>query len=125
MLVEGDDHTEPVADHVRAILDGHVVLSREIASRNQYPAIDVLQSVSRTMPDVTSVEHRVKAGQVREWMATIRDSEDLVSVGAYVPGSNPRIDEALAKREVIEHFLRQPADRLQSFDGAVEDLRSL
>ncbi|MCL4848037.1 MAG: FliI/YscN family ATPase [Acidobacteria bacterium] len=125
VLVEGDDHTEPVADHVRAILDGHVVLSREIASRNQYPAIDVLQSVSRTMPDVTSVEHRVKAGQVREWMATIRDSEDLVSVGAYVPGSNPRIDEALAKREVIEHFLRQPADRLQSFDGAVEDLRSL
>jgi flagellum-specific ATP synthase len=85
---------------VRAILDGHIVLSRELAARNHYPAIDILQSVSRTMPDVTTAEHRAKAGQVRDWMATIRDSEDLVSVGAYVPGSNPRIDEALAKREV-------------------------
>lgn len=125
VLVEGDDHTEPVADHVRAILDGHIVLSRDIAARNQYPAIDVLQSVSRTMPDVTSVDHRVKAGQVREWMATIRDTEDLVSVGAYVPGSNPRIDEALSKREVIEHFLKQPTDRLPAFAAAVDELRSL
>jgi len=125
VLVEGDDHTEPVADHVRAILDGHVVLSREMASRNHYPAIDVLQSVSRTMPDVTPTGHRVKAGQVREWLATIRNSEDLVNVGAYVPGANARIDDALAKRGALDAFLRQPAGELIPFDAAVEALSAL
>jgi FliI/YscN family ATPase len=125
VLVEGDDHTEPVADHVRAILDGHIVLTREIAERNHYPAIDVLQSVSRTMPDVTSVEHRVKAGQVREWLATIRNTEDLVNVGAYVRGTNPRVDEALDRRDAIDQFLRQPADQLQPFVSAVEALSPL
>jgi FliI/YscN family ATPase len=125
VLVEGDDQTEPVADHVRAILDGHIVLSREIAARNQYPAIDVLQSVSRTMPDVTAAEHRLKAGQVREWLATIRGSEDLVNVGAYVPGANPRIDAALARREALESFLRQPADDLVTFGAAVDALWGL
>jgi FliI/YscN family ATPase len=125
VLVEGDDHSEPVADHVRAILDGHVVLSRSLAARNHYPAIDVLHSVSRTMPDVTAVEHRVKAGQVRDWLATIQASEDLVNVGAYVPGSNPRIDEALGKRQAIDAFLQQPADDLVSFQGAATALRSL
>jgi flagellum-specific ATP synthase len=125
VLVEGDDHTEPIADHVRAILDGHIVLSREVAARNHYPAIDVLQSVSRTMPDVTEVEHRMKAGQVREWLATIRSSEDLVSVGAYVPGSSARIDDALGRRESLETFLRQPADELQDFVEAVTALRAL
>jgi FliI/YscN family ATPase len=125
VLVEGDDHTEPVADHVRAILDGHIVLSRDLASRNHYPAIDILQSVSRTMPDVTGVEHRTRAGQVREWLAAIRGSEDLVNVGAYVAGSNPRVDEALARRESIETFLRQPADRLLTLPEAVEALAGL
>jgi flagellum-specific ATP synthase len=125
VLVEGDDHSEPVADNVRAILDGHIVLSRDLASRNHYPAIDVLQSVSRTMPDVTTTDHRMKAGRVREWMATIRDNEDLVSVGAYVPGSNPRIDESLQRRGTIEDFLRQPADALCSFSDAIGDLGAL
>jgi len=125
VLVEGDDHTEPVADHVRAILDGHIVLSRELAERNHYPAIDVLQSVSRTMPDVTPTGHRVKAGQVREWLATIRNSEDLVNVGAYVPGANARIDDALAKRGALDAFLRQPAGELIPFDAAVEALSAL
>jgi FliI/YscN family ATPase len=125
VLVEGDDHTEPIADHVRAILDGHVVLSREIAARNHYPAIDVLHSVSRTMPDVAAVRHRMKAGQVREWLATIRSSEDLVNVGAYVPGSSPRVDEALGKREPMEAFLRQPADELQVFADSLGALEAL
>jgi len=125
VLVEGDDTNEPVSDHVRSILDGHIVLSRALAARNHYPAIDVLQSVSRTMPDVASVEHRTKAGQVRDWLATIRNSEDLVNVGAYVPGTNPRIDDALGRRDVIEAFLRQPADDLQPFDGALAALGSL
>ena len=122
VLVEGDDHTEPIADHVRAILDGHIVLSRELAARNHYPAIDVLQSVSRTMPDVTATEHRVRAGQVREWLATIRSSEDLVNVGAYVAGSNPRIDEALGRRDSITSFLRQTPDDPCNLDRSIVDL---
>jgi FliI/YscN family ATPase len=125
VLVEGDDHTEPVADHVRAILDGHIVLSREMAARNHYPAIDILHSVSRTMPDVTDVEHRVKASRVREWMATNHASEDLVSVGAYVPGSNPRIDEALAKRDAVAAFLQQDANDLQPLSAALAALKAL
>ncbi len=125
VLVEGDDHNEPVADHVRAILDGHIVLSREFASRNHYPAIDVLQSVSRTMPDVTTVEHRLKAGQVRDWLATVRSSEDLISVGAYVPGSNARIDEALARRDRIETFLKQDAGDLAALDRSLNALQGL
>lgn len=125
VLVDGDDHNEPVADAVRSILDGHVVLSRDLASRHHYPPIDILQSVSRTMPDVTGVNHRRKAGHVREWMAAIRDSEDLVSVGAYVAGSNPRIDEARAKRDVIEAFLCQDAGSLCGFTDAVTALEAL
>jgi flagellum-specific ATP synthase len=125
VLVEGDDTNEPVADNVRAILDGHIVLSRDLAARNHYPAIDVLHSVSRTMPDVTTVDHRLKAGTVRDWMATLRDSEDLVSVGAYVAGSNPRIDDALARRGDIDDFLRQPADGLVSLEDARASLEAL
>jgi FliI/YscN family ATPase len=125
VLVEGDDTNEPIADAVRGILDGHVVLSRDMAARNHYPAIDILQSISRTMPDVTSPEHRAKAGKLREWLATLRDSEDLVSVGAYVAGSNPRIDEALAKREAIDAFLRQPADTVPTFGESLAGLEQL
>jgi len=125
VLVDGDDHNEPVADAVRSILDGHVVLSRDLAARHHYPPIDILQSVSRTMPDVTAVNHRRKAGQVREWMAAIRDSEDLVSVGAYVTGSNPRIDEARAKRDLIDAFLCQDAGSLCGFTDAVAALEAL
>jgi flagellar biosynthesis/type III secretory pathway ATPase len=125
VLVEGDDHNEPVADAVRAILDGHIVLSRDLAARNHYPAIDILPSVSRTMPAVTTREHRTKAAQVREWLATIRDNEDLVSVGAYVPGSNPRIDAALAHREAVDAFLCQPADTTGRSTDAIDALHAL
>ena len=125
VLVEGDDTNEPVADAVRAILDGHIVLSRELGARNHYPAIDILPSVSRTMPDVTQVDHRMKAGQVRDWMSAIRETEDLVSVGAYVPGSNPRVDEALKKRDAIEAFLRQPSDGTCTFEASVDALQAL
>ena len=125
VLVEGDDTNEPVSDAVRAILDGHIVLSRELAHKNHYPAIDVLQSVSRTMPDVVSEAHRAKAGQVREWLATVQESEDLVSVGAYVAGSNPKIDEALSRRDAVTAFLRQGANELTSFETAVKSLSEL
>ena len=125
VLVDGDDHNEPIADAVRSILDGHIVLSRELAARYHYPPIDVLQSVSRTMPDVTEVAHRQRAAQVREWMAAIRDSEDLVSVGAYVPGSNPKIDTAREKADGIRAFLCQDADTLYGFPDALRALEAL
>ena len=125
VLVDGDDHNEPIADAVRAILDGHLVLSRDLATRHHYPPIDVLQSVSRTMPDVIDPAHRRQAGQVREWLATIRDSEDLVNVGAYVEGSNPRIDEARARRAAIDAFLCQDADTLCRFPDTVAALTTL
>jgi FliI/YscN family ATPase len=125
VLVDGDDHNEPIADAVRSILDGHVVLSRDLASRHHYPPIDILQSVSRTMPDVVDVHHRQRAAAVREWLSTIRDSEDLVSVGAYVEGSNPRIDEARGKRVAIEKFLCQDAAALCSFPESMEALAAL
>jgi flagellum-specific ATP synthase len=125
VLVEGDDHNEPIADAVRGILDGHIVLSRDLAARNHYPAIDILPSVSRTMPDVTTSDHRLKAGMLRDWLATLRDSEDLVSVGAYVAGSTPRIDTALARRDAIERFLCQPADQGGRLADAVTALLAL
>ena len=125
VLVEGDDTNEPVADNVRAILDGHVVLSRALGARNHYPAIDVLSSVSRTMPDVTTAEHRLKAGRVRDWLSLVRENEDLVSVGAYVAGSSARIDDALAHREALDGFLKQPADDLVEYDSAVQALEAL
>ena len=125
VLVDGDDHNEPIADAVRAILDGHIVLSRDLASRNHYPAIDILRSVSRTMPEVTEPAHRGKAGTVRGWMAAIRDTEDLVSVGAYVPGANPKVDEARARADAIEGFLCQPSDTLCGFADATTALQGL
>ncbi|HSK10824.1 MAG TPA: FliI/YscN family ATPase [Vicinamibacterales bacterium] len=125
VLVEGDDQTEPIADAVRAILDGHIVLSRSLAGRNHYPAIDVLPSVSRTMPAVTTVNHRARAALVRDWLAIIRENEDLVSVGAYVPGSNPRVDTAFARREALDAFLKQGIDDLCTAGQASEDLEAL
>ncbi len=125
VLVEGDDQNEPIADAVRSILDGHVVLSRDLAARQHYPPIDVLQSVSRTMPDCIETPHRKKAGQVREWLSAIRDSDDLVSVGAYVEGSSPAIDEARAKQEVLNGYLRQDADTSCGYADAVTALGEL
>ena len=107
VLVDGDDMNEPVADAVRSILDGHIVLSRAIASANHYPAVDILNSVSRVMPDVADKNHFSAASAIRDLLAVYRDAEDLINIGAYVPGSNPRVDHALSKIEAIRHFLRQ------------------
>jgi FliI/YscN family ATPase len=110
VLVEGDDMNEPVADAVRGILDGHIVLSRALAHQNHYPAIDVLQSVSRVMPAITTEAHRAAAGELRALLATYRETEDLINIGAYVEGSNPRIDRARQHIDAIRAFLRQRAD---------------
>jgi flagellum-specific ATP synthase len=118
VLVDGDDMNEPVADAVRSILDGHIVLSRKLAAANHYPAIDVLASVSRVMTDVVSPAHAAAASAVRDLMATYREAEDLINIGAYVAGSNPRVDLALARYEDIRAFLRQGVNDVSTFEDA-------
>jgi len=107
VLVDGDDMNEPIADAVRSILDGHIVLSRQLAARNHYPAIDILASASRVMRDIVEPEHFKRSGRLREILATYREAEDLINIGAYVSGSNPRIDRAVTKIEAVTRFLRQ------------------
>ena len=108
VLVEADDPNEPISDTVRGLLDGHIWLSRKIASRNHYPAIDVLESLSRLMPEVADEEHRQAAQTIRELLAAYRDHEDLISIGAYRRQSNPWVDVALDMQEPLRDFLRQP-----------------
>jgi flagellum-specific ATP synthase len=108
VLVDGDDMNDPVADAVRSILDGHIVLTRELAHRSHYPAVDVLQSVSRLASEVSTPNVRLAEAQVRELLALYREKEDLISIGAYSPGSDPRIDRAIELMPAIEAFLRQP-----------------
>ncbi len=123
VLVEADDLTEPVTDTVRGTLDGHIVLSRALAAQNHYPAIDVLQSVSRVMPAVTSPEHRANAGRMRELMARFERSRDLVQIGAYQQGSDAALDEAIALVPGIEAFLRQSPAEYDGLDDTIEKLR--
>jgi len=125
VLVDGDDMNEPVADAVRSILDGHIVLSRQLASANHYPAIDVLQSVSRVMPDVADANQYSAASAVRDVLATYKDAEDLINIGAYVPGSNPRVDFALSKIEGVRHFLRQGIYETSSYEQTLAKLMSV
>lgn len=107
VLVEGDDMNEPIADAVRGILDGHIVLSRELAQLNHYPAIDILASVSRLMIELVAEGHQRAAGELRSVLATYRNNEDLINIGAYAAGSNPRIDAAIEMIKPINDFLRQ------------------
>jgi flagellum-specific ATP synthase len=107
VLVEADDPNEPIADAVRGLLDGHIWLSRKLASRGHYPAVDVLESLSRLMPEVTTEEHRQAAQVVRELLAVYRDHEDLISIGAYRRGGNPGVDTAIEMQDQLNAFLRQ------------------
>ena len=125
VLVDGDDLNEPVADAVRSILDGHIVLSRKLASANHYPAVDILASVSRVMPDVTPPSHFNAASAVRDILATYRDAEDLINIGAYVAGSNPRVDLAIARIEPIRTFLRQGIYETSTFEEAQRAVMAL
>jgi flagellum-specific ATP synthase len=125
VLVEGDDHNEPVADAARSILDGHLVLSREIAERGHYPAVDVLASVSRCMPDVVRDGHGESAQKLRALMAAHRDVAPLLALGAYRAGALPETDRAIALWPSIEGFLRQGRDEESSFATTVDSLRSL
>ena len=125
VLVEGDDMNEPVADTVRGVLDGHIVLSRRIASRNFYPSVSVLESISRVMPAVVSSEHITAAGRVRDLLATYAESEDLVNIGAYKTGANPRLDWALEHLESVRSFLSQKVEESSSFEDTANQLVSL
>ena len=125
VLVEGDDMTEPVADSVRSILDGHIVLSRAIAARNHYPAIDVLNSASRIMRDIISPRHLELAAKARNVLATYIEAEDLINIGAYARGSNPKIDYAISKIDEINDFLRQNFDETSTLKQTLETLGSL
>jgi flagellum-specific ATP synthase len=125
VLVEGDDHNEPVADAVRSILDGHIVLTRELAMQNHYPAIDVLRSISRVMTDVAAADHLACAGRVKSILAAYRKAEDLINIGAYVNGSNPRIDQAIRLIEPLNRYLVQGIDEQAGLSESVAQLRAL
>jgi flagellum-specific ATP synthase len=125
VLVEGDDENEPIADAVRSILDGHIFLSRDLAVQNHYPAIDVLKSVSRVMDDIVDVEHRENANRLRAILATYRKAEDLINIGAYAPGSNPAIDNAIEMIESVTAYMRQGIEEAATFERSVEQLFEL
>ncbi len=125
VLVEGDDMNDPVADTVRSILDGHIVLSRKIAAKNHYPAVDVLNSVSRLMSDISEKNHYEAASQVRDMMATYDDAEDLINIGAYARGNNPHIDFALDHIEKIRNHLKQGIYEKSDFKSSLQSLLSI
>jgi flagellum-specific ATP synthase len=125
VLVEGDDLLEPIADSTRAILDGHIVLTRELADRSHYPAIDILGSISRLMPQVAKPDHQAQRESLVRVLASYRRAEDLVNINAYVRGSNPDIDYALDKIEAVNHYLRQNTEEGVSLERAVEELEAI
>jgi flagellum-specific ATP synthase len=125
VLVEGDDTNEPVADALRSILDGHINLTRDLAMQNHYPAIDILNSVSRVMDDIISPEHRDVANRLKDILATYRKAEDLINIGAYVKGSNAKIDYAIEMIEQINRYLKQDIDDTANFADSLRHLNEL
>lgn len=125
VLAEGDDLNDPISDTVRSILDGHIVLSRRLANRNHYPAIEVLESVSRLMVDVCSDDHKKHTNKIRRLLAAHREAEDLINIGAYVKGSDPIIDEAIAKIDPINSYLKQDMYEKNNFEQDLKRLREI
>ncbi len=125
VLVDGDDLNEPISDAVRGILDGHIVLSRELANRNHYPAIDVMASISRLMSDIVSPRHKKLAGKVKNILSVYKEAEDLINIGAYVKGNNPQIDEAIKYIDKIENFLLQEVSEKLDFDETLKALEKI
>jgi flagellum-specific ATP synthase len=124
-LVEGDDMNDPIGDAVRSIVDGHIVLSRTLAHKGHYPAIDILQSASRVMRNVASPEHVKMAQKMREILATYREAEDLINIGAYKPGSNPRIDKAVKFIDGVNAFLKQQVEDPTDFNQCLRQMQGL
>ena len=125
VLVEGDDTNEPIADTVRGILDGHIVLSRQLANANHYPAIDVSASISRLMVEIVPPEHRQLASRIRDIMSVYEKNADLVAIGAYKPGSNRKLDFAMSKIDAVNSFLTQDVDEAFSYERCVEEMGRL
>jgi flagellum-specific ATP synthase len=122
VLVDGDDMNEPIADAVRGILDGHIVLNRNIANKGHFPAIDILASVSRVMKDIVSREHQLAAEQLKRLLAVYRESEDLIKIGAYQQGTNSAIDESLEFIDIIHAFTKQGIDERALYNETIERL---
>jgi ATP synthase in type III secretion protein N len=125
VLVAGDDMNEPVADEVRSILDGHIVLSRDLAAQGHYPAIDVLESVSRLMPVVADQPHLHAAAKMREVLATYQKQKDLILLGAYRQGSDPKVDFAISKINAVNAFLKQSNSDRPSAAQAIQQMKGL
>ena len=125
VLVDGGDMDEPIADAARGILDGHIMLSRDLAAKNHYPCIDVGHSVSRLFSAICSEEHKVSAGRLREVLAKYEEAEDLINIGAYVKGSNPKIDDAVDKIDQVNSFLKQRTDENVPYDETIQMIASI
>ena len=125
VLVDGDDFNEPITDTARSILDGHIMLNRKLAHKNHYPAIDVLQSISRCMSQIATREHKQLAGKLKNVMATYNEAEDLINIGAYKAGSNPEIDYAISKIQEVNAFLQQDVNDKFTFGETIQLLQHI
>ena len=125
VLVDGDDFNETITDTARSILDGHIMLNRKLAHKNHYPAIDVLQSISRCMSQIVDKEHKAVAGKLKNVLATYSDSEDLINIGAYKKGSNKNIDYAIEKIDAVNEFLMQSTEDKFTFEETVELMKAI
>ena len=125
VLVEGDDSNEPIADALRSLLDGHIDLTRDLAMENHYPAVDVLSSISRVMDDIIDDQHKQNARRLKQILATYRKVEDLINIGAYVAGSNPKIDYAIEMFDSITNYLRQTIEETVNFEDSIAQLDAL
>ncbi|MCM1044560.1 MAG: flagellar protein export ATPase FliI [Candidatus Gastranaerophilales bacterium] len=125
VLVDGDDFNEPITDTARSILDGHIMLNRKLAHKNHYPAVDILQSISRCMSQIADKEHKQAANKLKEVLATYNEAEDLINIGAYKSGSNPSIDYAISKIDAVNGFLCQETEAKFGFEESVEMMEGL
>ena len=125
VLVDGDDFNEPITDTARSILDGHIMLDRKLAHKNHYPAIDILQSISRCMSQIAAKEHKQAAGKLKNVMATYHEAEDLINIGAYKKGSNPDIDYAIEKIGAVNDYVIQQTDEKFEFEEEVNMLEQI
>jgi flagellum-specific ATP synthase len=125
VLVEGDDFNEPICDAVRSILDGHIILSRDLGAAGHYPAIDILQSVSRLASQISTPDQKTAARKIREAMSSYQRSEDLINLGAYVAGSNSKLDTAIRVRENLESFLKQDSERKSTREDTLQLMAAL
>lgn len=125
VLVDGDDFNEPIADATRSILDGHIVLSRALAAKNHYPSIDILNSISRLMNEIVEKDHKNAAATARDLLATYKESEDLINIGAYIKGSSKKIDMAIQYNDAINNFLKQPVEESSDFEKSISYLKNM